>query len=500
MPSRPAGWPYLLLALATGSFLLFWKLGSMPAQQWDEARAGIHALEALAHPGEWLVSYYQGRPDLWVVKPPLLRWLQSLSFAALGPTDLALRLPSALAGLATLALVWAAGRRWLGHPAAGLLAALVLATAGGFLTRHVTRGGDYDALLTLWTTAAALSWLGYVASGRARLAWSTGAILALAVLTKGVAGLLMGPGLLALVGLTGRWGCLRRPAPWLAAGLVLVVAAAWYGLRERAAPGYLAAVWQNEGPGRFGAALENNQEPWYWYLARLVEEKFSFWLAPALLGYVLGWHQPRGSRGWWLTRATAAAAGGELLIISLARTKLAWYDAPLYPLLALQAAAGLWWTGQAVAHQHRYRLRPAALIGAVLLVVAAPYAARLAQLRDWYQRRFELAQLLYGQHLRAQATERPDLRAYTLATDGSFNDSPEYYRQVQATRHGHRIARTVPSEAGTLAAGTVLVACGAQATRPWLQRYQCEVLVLTDSCVTLRLGAPLTAGNERAAR
>ena len=341
--SRLASWLYLLLALAAGGFLLFWKLGSLPAQQWDESRTSLHALEALSHPGEWLVSYYRDAPDLWDVKPPLLRWLQSLSFVALGPTELAMRLPSALAGLATLATVWAAGRRWLGHPAAGLLAALVLATSGGFVTHHVTRGGDYDALLTLCVTGGVLCWLGYVATGQTWLAWSTGAALALAVLTKGVAGVLVVPGLLALVALTRSWARLRRPAPWLAAGLVLAVATAWYGLREMAAPGYLAAVWQNEGGGRFTGTLENNQEPWYWYLSHLVEAKFAFWLALALLGYVLGWQQPRGSRGWWLTRATAAAVGAELLVLSLSRTKLAWYDAPLYPLLALQAAAGAWW-------------------------------------------------------------------------------------------------------------------------------------------------------------
>ena len=135
-------------------------------------------------------------------------------------------------------------------------------------------------------------------------------------------------------------------------------------------------------------------------------------------------------------------------------------------------------------------MRPVALTGAVLLAVAGPYGARLAQLRDWYQRRFEFPQLLYGAHLRAQIAQHPELKAYTLATDGTFNDSPEFYQRAQAVRYGHRIARAVPSKAGTLAPGTVLVACGAAAARPWLQRYQCEVLVRTDSCLTLRLGGP----------
>ncbi|RAK68122.1 ArnT family glycosyltransferase [Hymenobacter edaphi] len=475
----------LLLTLGAAGFLLFWKLGGLPVQQWDECRTGLNALEMLQR-REYLVPYYQGQPDLWNAKPPLHLWLLMLSFSALGPTELALRLPAALAALATTALVYAAGRRWLGSPAAGLLAALILVTAGGFTALHVARAGDFDATLTLWTTLGTLAWLGYLQTGRAGLAGATGGSFALAFLTKGLAALLPGPGLLLAVWATGQGRQLRRPAPWLAAGLVLAAVAGWYGLREALAPGYLAAVQQHEL--RLATEnVENNGQPLLWYVGRLLEFNFSAWLAPALLAVALAWRRPDGSPAQGLVRGAAAVAGGHLLVLSLTRTKLAWYDAPLYPLLALLAAAGIGWAARALAAHYRWQPHPAVLLALPLLVVAGPYADRMAHLRELQQRRLENPTLLYGRHLTAQASQQPALREYLVATDSLYNDSPEFYRVAAQLRYGHRSGWVQPEFAGRPEPGTVVVACGAAARRPWLARYRTETLLQTDSCVTLRL-------------
>ncbi|RTQ45826.1 phospholipid carrier-dependent glycosyltransferase [Hymenobacter gummosus] len=482
--SRPLSLAALLLTLVTAGFLLFWKLGGLPVQQWDECRTGLNALEMLAR-GEYLVPYYRGQPDLWNAKPPLHVWLLMLSFASLGPSELALRLPAALAALATVGLVYAAGRRWLGHAAAGLLAALALVTAGGFTTLHVARAGDFDATLTLWTTAGTLAWLGYLRSGRTGLAWLTGGSYALAFMTKGIAALLPGPGLVLAVWATGRSARLRRPAPWLAAGLVLAVALGWYGLREALSPGYLEAV--REFELRMATDnVENNGQPLLWYVGHLLEANFSAWLAPALLAVVLAWRRPDGSPAQLLVRGAATVAGTQLLILSLTRTKLAWYDAPLYPLLALLAAAGVVWAGRALAAHYRWQPRPAWLL-LPLLVAAGPYADRLAHLRELHQRRFQNATLLYGRHLTAQATQRPELQEYLVATDSLHNDSPEFYRVAAQRRYGHRSGWVHSTFAGQPEPGTVVVTCGAAARRPWLARYQVETLLQTDSCVTMRL-------------
>lgn len=483
--SRPLSFVALLLALVAAGFLLFWKLGGLPVQQWDECRTGLNALEMLRR-GEYLVPHYQGQPDAWNSKPPLHLWLLMLSFLALGPTELALRLPAALAALATTGLVYAAGSRWLGSPAAGLLAALILVTAGGFTALHVARSGDFDATLTLCTTAGTLAWLGYLRTGRTGLAWATGAAFALALLTKSIAGLLPGPGLLLATWATGHGARLRRPAPWLAGGLVLLVGLGWVLLREGVSPGYLAAVREYE-LNLATEDLENNGQPPFWYLGRLLEFNFSAWLAPVLLAVALAWRRPDGSVAQLLVRGAACVAGSHLLLLSLTRTKLSWYDAPLYPLLALLAAAGLSWAGRALAAQYQWQPRPALLLLLPLLVAAGPYADRLAHLRDLQQRRLENPALLYGQHLAAQVAQRPELRTYLLSTDNSYNDSPEFYRVAAEMRYGHRSGQVRADYAGQPEPGTVVVACGAAARRPWLVRYQTETLVQTDSCVTLRL-------------
>ncbi|OGX85578.1 hypothetical protein BEN48_01730 [Hymenobacter glacialis] len=472
---------------------LFWLLGRLPAQQWDEARTGLNALEILVN-GDALVLTHRGVPDLWNSKPPLLPWLQALSMLVLGPTELALRLPSALAALATVGAVYRAGSRWLGSWRAGLLAALVLLSAPGYVRLHVARTGDYDALLTLWTTLGALAWLAYAATGRARHAWGAGAAFALAVLTKGVAGLFFGPGLLAALWLTGQLRRLRAGAP--GPGWGWWPGPRWPGTWGREAGSARATwpgVWQYEvgGAGRGGSG-GGTATPVHWYAWELATAKFSYWLPAALAGAGLGWAAPRQSRAWWLCRVLGATAGTMLLVISLVPTKLGWYDAPAYPLLALLAAAGLIGLGRlvaaSVAAQGRRYPRPAVRLLAVLLVAAVPYSAQLVRTRGSTDARLQEAALMYGGHLRAQTQRLPGLRDYALHDDGRLNDSPEFYAAVQRYQHGHRVARVTPESAvAGAAAPRVVVACGEPAQRTWQRYYRTRVLLRSDSCVTLQL-------------
>ncbi|WP_190242768.1 ArnT family glycosyltransferase [Hymenobacter lapidiphilus] len=240
-------------------------------------------------------SALPGRADLWNSKPPLWTWLLAGSIRLLGPTELGLRLPAALAALATVGVVYATATHWLRSRLAGLLAGLVLLTSPGYVTFHVARTADFDSLLTLTTTVGVVSWLAYLRTGRARWAWATGGSFAAAVLTKGIAGAMFGPGLLLALALTGSGYRLRRPTPWLAAGLVLAVVVIWYTVREMAAPGYLAAVWQYEVGGPAGQQLEGHYESFSYYFDLLAGGKFALWLLPALAGAGLGWWLPRAA-------------------------------------------------------------------------------------------------------------------------------------------------------------------------------------------------------------
>ena len=98
-------------ALCLGALLLLWfsllvlHYSSLPLQTWDEARNANNALE-IARSGHWLVPSYEGIPDHWNTKPPLMIWQMSALMRLGLPPLLAVRLPTMLAALATVGAVW----------------------------------------------------------------------------------------------------------------------------------------------------------------------------------------------------------------------------------------------------------------------------------------------------------------------------------------------------------------------------------------------------------
>jgi 4-amino-4-deoxy-L-arabinose transferase-like glycosyltransferase len=137
---------------------LFYELGRDPLGVWDESRHALSALEQ-TQGGNPLVTRYEGRPDLWNTKPPLMVWLQTATMMVLGQDELAVRLPSAIAALLTALVLIAFAVFVLERPRVGLFAALLLALSEGYVVApHVARSGDVDALFTLWTTIYSWRW------------------------------------------------------------------------------------------------------------------------------------------------------------------------------------------------------------------------------------------------------------------------------------------------------------------------------------------------------
>src|SRR5262249_35445437 len=141
-------WPEVLLAvLASAVFLGF--LGSVDLWGKREQRAAVEALDTIDH-HHWLVAEIQGRPRL--EKPPLPRWSVRGVVGLPGRRDeWVVRLPSAICGLATVALVLGLGRRMAGQ-SVGRAAALVLCSTAFFVGEM--RQASNDAPLALFTTLA----------------------------------------------------------------------------------------------------------------------------------------------------------------------------------------------------------------------------------------------------------------------------------------------------------------------------------------------------------
>ena len=490
-PRGLAGWWWVPL-VPMAWFSLFWRLGEQPLQNWDESRMAVNAAEMLRN-HQWLVPHFKGAPDLWNTKPPLLVWLQALSLHIFGYSEWAVRLPTALAALALTAAVAAFARRWLGGPLAGLLAGLALLSSKGFVTHHVARTGDYEALLLLFSTMQVMAGFAWLQTSRRRYLLVLGAAVGLAVLTKSVAGVFLLPGLAIEIIRRGRLlALLRQPAAWVAALLALGLPAVWYALREHLGPGYWLAVWQNELGGRMLGKLEQHDFPWYWYFTSFVSQQFLLWTPWVLAAaWALARRPFRRPAHRFLTLA-AWSGGVFFLVISLASTKLAWYDAPIYPLLALLLGGGL----AVLARRATYRKGGArqAWRGALLvaLAVVPSVVALHRRLAKEHARRYEEAELTYGRYLRdpaATATSGSRFmvlhRSFT-ATTRIYNAPLEFY--ALAFKHEHPGDTVeVRYEAEQLPPGRVVLVCGAAAQAALTRRYHTRPLYAADSCLTLQV-------------
>src|SRR4051794_14284828 len=131
-------WAEGVVAVCAGVFFLAF-LGWIELWGKRERRAGAEALDRVEN-HHWLVAEIQGRPRL--EKPPLPRWTIALLLSLTGQREEWLvRLPGALAGLATAALVYALGSRMGGRKLA-LVSTLVLCTMGLFIVELRQAGND----------------------------------------------------------------------------------------------------------------------------------------------------------------------------------------------------------------------------------------------------------------------------------------------------------------------------------------------------------------------
>jgi hypothetical protein len=114
----------------------------------------------------------------------------------------------------------------------------------------------------------------------------------------------------------------------------ILVALVYYGGRELAQPGYVQAVYENELGGRYLEAIEGHGESPSYYLRVLLNKRFVFWAPISVLGLALALRKD-GAIITRFLRFSAVLVVIFLTIISTAQTKCAWYDLPIYPLLAL---------------------------------------------------------------------------------------------------------------------------------------------------------------------
>ncbi|HLW29489.1 MAG TPA: glycosyltransferase family 39 protein [Brumimicrobium sp.] len=316
---------------------LFGHLGTLPIRIWDEARLAINAYEML-NGGDYIVTHFEGAPDMWNTKPPLLIWIQVLFMKIFGVNEVAVRLPSALAGLFTCIVLLIFSRKYFKINSIGFITVFVLITSYGYINLHATRTGDYDALLTLFTTLGGLLFFSFCETKNYKHLYLFFLFTAFGVLTKSITGMLFIPAIFIYSIIQKQFIPLLKSKHFyfgLLSFLVLVFG--YYFLREAYNPGYIAAVQENELGGRFLEVLEDHQHGFLFYFDNFIDLHFSYWhlLVPCgiITGFVI-----KNKKINRITLFSTLMITTFFLIISTAQTKIKWYDVPLYPFLAIITA------------------------------------------------------------------------------------------------------------------------------------------------------------------
>ena len=468
--------------------LLAWNVGMPVLHVWDEARLAVNAAEMLRS-GDWLVARYDGQPDLWNTKPPLLLWLQAASLHLLGYRMWAFRLPSVLAALATAWLLYRFGRDALGSRFVGSFAALILASSPGFNGTHVARSGDYDAMLCLTLTAAALSWYQYAQQRQARRLWQGAGWLALGLLTKSAAALLLLPGVAAgLLLLPGGRGVLGQGRTYGALALACGPLALFYGLREAAAPGYLAATWFNDWYGRLSHRVVTVNYPWWVYCQRLLFPGLLTWvlLLPAGIGMGIG-AGPTAAVKQHFARFASVYSGVFLGLISAARTRLPWYSAPVYPMVALLCALGLEHLTRRALRTWRWPRRAVAVL--LAMAVVGPSAVLLCHEWGRWEAEKTALDLHYGYQLPQVLAARPGLRTFTIVLREHEYDAPLLFYVAALRAQGIQpvIIRATAATLPPLHPGQQLLICAAPLQRCVQQQYATRPLAAIPPCVFITI-------------
>jgi 4-amino-4-deoxy-L-arabinose transferase-like glycosyltransferase len=341
-------------------------LAGRPLYDPDEGRYAEIPREMLSG-GDWVIPHLNAL--VYLEKPPLQYWLTALTFKGFGQNEFTARLCTGVAGFLSLVTVFLLGRTLWGLDA-GVRA--LSYTAASMLFVLLGHQLTLDMLLCFFLLAALGCFL--VAqvrrenSGRWRY-WMLGcwAAMALAVLTKGLIGVLIPAATLGLYVLWQRdWPLLRTLNLRWGAPLFAVIAVPWFVLAARENAQFLRFIFIREHLQRFLTPIEHRSEPW-WFFVPVLIVGIAPWLPQAVRALIPSGASrlPQGrfdvSRMLWIWCTFI------FIFFSLSDSKLIPYILPVVPALALLCAGN-------EAADSRRGLMAGALLSLAFSVGIAAYA------------------------------------------------------------------------------------------------------------------------------
>ena len=356
----------VLLLVLTLAVIWFVPLGWRHLLPSDEGRYAEMAREMFLT-GDWITPRYNGYK--YFEKPPLQTWANALSFAWFGIGAWQARLYTALTGFAGVLLIGYTGARVF-NVATGFFAAVVLASAPyWYLMGHFN---TLDMGLSFWME---LTLCGLLLAQRPGLAareqrlwmWAVWASMALAVLSKGLVGLILPGAVLVLYTIIARdWALWKRL--YLVSGLIVffAVVTPWFVLVQDRNPEFFNFFFIVQQFRRYLTPEQNRPGAWYYFVPVMLVG-FLPWLSVTVQSARHALRMPRQANGFAPITLLFVWTAFIFLFFSASHSKLLSYTLPIAPAIALVIGMYLPLVTREQFHRH--------LTGYALFLVAGGFGA-----------------------------------------------------------------------------------------------------------------------------
>lgn len=350
----------LLWSLLIGFILIsLYVLGVRTLVPPDEGRYAEMAREMFAS-GDWITTRLNGIK--YFEKPPLQTWMNALTFTLFGLGEWQARLWTGLCGILGVLLTGYAGMRVYGQRV-GLYAALVLASSFYWIACSQINSLDMglSGMMTITLCALLVAQRDGATANEQRnwmlLCWAG---MALAVLAKGLIGLILPGGVLVFYTLAARdWRIWTRLHMGKGLLLFFVIATPWFllvGLKNPEQPHFFFI---HEHFDRF-LLKEHHREAAWWIFLALLAAGCVPWLGVLLQSLAQAVKRPPGNSGVRFRPSIMLLVWLVFIIAFFTKSssKLPGYILPVFPAVALL-----------IAHYLETASRASRMVNAALMVV-----------------------------------------------------------------------------------------------------------------------------------
>jgi len=333
-----------LIALLFGCVIYLGNSGFPGLLDDADASHAVVAREILQR-HDWVILYMNG--IRYLMKAPLHYWAVAVSYAVLGVNEFATRLPVALAMIGLALLVNEFARRFFGVRA-GLYSALAVLTGAGFFlfTRIMIPEGIYALEFTALFYFFLRGWTGSLPTRTAY--WGVAVMTALAMLTRGLIGVIFPVAIIGLFVIATRgWKRLREMHLVSSTLIFLAAVTPWHLLASARAKTFFWSYFINE---HFKRAVGTRFPPdyeavplWLWLGAHLIwffPWSIFLWAAFKDFPAVRTWKEMDASRQ---SKLLLAIWGGFILLFFSMTfgSRMEYYSFGGWPAIAMLLGIGL---------------------------------------------------------------------------------------------------------------------------------------------------------------